>query len=120
MPPTARLDAARYVSHKQLATCFSAVADVERTSEDPDVRVQALITAASYHGQADKAQSLATTALADLDPTVRVQAADSLRLLHATAAIGALNRALQVEADDTAREHIREAVRVLNLPSNKS
>lgn len=121
VPPTARLDAARYVSHKQLPTCFSAITDVERTSEDPAVRVLALITAASYHGQAEKAQTLATTALADLDPTVRVQAADSLRSLHATTAIEALNRALQAETDDTAREHIREAVRVLNsLQTEKS
>jgi hypothetical protein len=46
---------------------------------------------------------------------VRIAAADALLSLHKPDAIGALNRALQVDADDTAREHIREAVRVLRL-----
>jgi len=29
---------------------------------------------------------------------------------------GALNHALEVEGDDTVREHLREAIRVINLP----
>lgn len=117
VPSTVRLDAARYVSHKDLATCFSAVEQVERTDQDASVRVQALVDAASYRGQKDKAQALAASALSDLDPTVRIAAADALLELRATSTIKALQHALQVEGDDTAREHLREAIRVLGLAS---
>jgi HEAT repeat protein len=115
VPSVTRLDAARYVSHKELPTCFPAIEEIERTEQDPAVRVQAVAAAVNYRGQADKAETLAISALADLDPSVRIAAADALLSLHKPDAIGALNRALQVDADDTAREHIREAVRVLRL-----
>jgi HEAT repeat protein len=116
MPALVRLDAARYVSHRELGTCFPAVEQIERTEQDASLRVLAIQSAALYRGQGDRAQALAVSALADLDPGVRIAAADALRSLHATAATGALNRALQVEGDDTAREHMREAIRVIGLP----
>lgn len=115
MPSLARLDAARYVSHRELATCFPAVEQIERTEQDASLRVLAIQSAALYRGQEDKAGALAVSALADLDPGVRIAAADALKSLHATSATGALNRALQVEGDDTAREHMRETIRVLGL-----
>lgn len=46
-------------------------------------------------------------------PVVRIAAADVLRWLRATGAIAALGKALQIEGDDTAREHLRESIRVL-------
>ena len=102
----------------ELPTCFPAVEQIERTEQDASLRVLAIQwPRRDYRGQGDKAGALAVSALADLDPTVRIAAADALRSLHATSASGALNRALQVEGDDTAREHLREAVRVLRLPS---
>ncbi|HEY4382798.1 MAG TPA: HEAT repeat domain-containing protein [Acidobacteriaceae bacterium] len=119
VPSTARLDAARYVSHRELATCFPAIEQIERTDADPDVRVLALQAAVYYRGQESKAKALATAALPDLEPTVRIAAADALRSLHATGSIGALDRALQIEGDDTAREHLRETLRILRLPEEK-
>lgn len=113
VPSLTRLDAARYVSHKELATCFAAVEDIERLDRDPSIRVQAILSAATYRGQSGRAAALATSALTDLFPEVRVAAADALRDLHATGSLGELNRALQVDADDTAREHIRGAIRAL-------
>jgi hypothetical protein len=115
VPPTIRLDAARYVSHKEVATCFSAVDQIERTDQNPDTRVLALQTASRYRGQSSKAQSLSVSALSDVEPSVRIAAADALSYLHAKSSIEALSHALQVEGDDTAREHIREAIRVLRL-----
>ena len=117
VPSTARLDAARYVSNKELPTCFPAIEQIERTEADPSIRVLAVVAAASYRGQRERAQALAASALADLDPTVRIAAADALRLLRATNTVAALDRALHIEGDDTAREHLREAIRVLRLPS---
>ena len=76
-----------------------------------------MVAAAGYRGQKERAQALAASALADLDPTVRIAAADALRFLRATNAVAALDRALHIEGDDTAREHLREAIRVLRLPS---
>lgn len=108
-----RLDAARYVSNQQLATCFPAVRQIEQTDQDAAVRVQAIVAATGYWGQSDGAAKLAVQALTDLDPSVRIAAADSLRVLEATKSIGALKSALQNEGDDTAREHLREAIRVL-------
>lgn len=119
MPPTARLDAARYVSHKELPTCYGAIEQIERTDQDPEIRVLALEAAASYRGKSSEAQLLAMAALADLYPEVRISAADILRSLHTTHAIPALDAALQKDVDDTAREHIREAIRVLRLPRPK-
>jgi HEAT repeat protein len=116
MPATARLDAARYVSNRELATCFPAIEQIEQTEPDPAIRVLAIQAAADYRGQAGKAASLATAALADFEPTVRIAAADALRFLHASGVTGALNHALEVEGDDTVREHLREAIRVINLP----
>ena len=115
MPSAARLDAARYVSNRELATCFPAIEQIERTEQDASVRLLAIQAAVDYRGQQDKAQSLAVAALADLDPAVRIAAADALRSLHATGAIGTLSAALQVEGDDTVREHLREAIRMLRL-----
>jgi hypothetical protein len=66
-----------------------------------------------YRGQSDHAQALAVSALADRDPTVRIAAVEALRFLRATGAVDALGRALQVEGDDTAREHLRSAIRAL-------
>jgi HEAT repeat protein len=116
MPSGVRLDAARYVSHRQLPGCFSAIEQIERTEQDASVRVLAVQAAASYQGQEDRAEALDASALADLDPTVRIAAADALRALHAAGATGALRAALQAEGDDTVREHLREAIRVLTLP----
>jgi HEAT repeat protein len=115
VPSTARLDAARYVSHKQLATCFPAVREIAQNDQDADVRVQAVMAALSYRGQADGARMVAVRALNDLDPGVRIAGADALRSLRATTEIGALQNALQSEGDDTAREHLRESARVLGL-----
>jgi HEAT repeat protein len=116
MPSVVRLDAARYVSHQALPACFSAVEQIERTEQDASVRVLAVQAAASYHGQEDRAAALDASALTDLDPTVRIAAADALRTLHAVGSTGALKAALQTEGDDTVREHLREAIRVLGLP----
>jgi HEAT repeat protein len=115
VPSTVRLDAARYVSNKSLATCFPAVQDIAHTEQDPSVRVLAIQAAVSYRGQTDRAQTVAVAALGDIDPSVRIAAADALHFLRATSTIGALNRALQTEGDDTAREHLRETIRVLQL-----
>jgi HEAT repeat protein len=117
VPSATRLDAARYVSNKSQSTCFSAVKEIARTEQDPDMRVLAIIAAASYRGQAEGAQAVAVYALADVDPSVRIAAADALRSLRATNAIGALNRTLETEGDETAREHLRESIRVLQLAS---
>jgi HEAT repeat protein len=115
VPSIARLDAARYVSNKSQPTCFSAVRDVARTDQDPSVRVQAILAAVSYRGQAEGAEALAVQALADVDPSVRITAADTLRWMRATNAIVPLNHALGSEGDETAREHMREAIRVIGL-----
>jgi HEAT repeat protein len=117
VPSSARLDAARYVSNKELPTCYSAVEQIEQTDPDASIRVLAILTALNYRGQSDKAQDLVVSALTDRDPTVRIVAADALRSLHATSAVGALNHALQVESDDTAREHLRNAIRALGRDS---
>ena len=73
----------------------------------------------SYRGQADAAQIVAAHALADVDPTVRIAAADTLRWLRATNEVGALDRALRSEGDETAREHLRDAIRVLSPTGTK-
>jgi hypothetical protein len=113
VPSTTRLDAARYVSNKELPTCFSAVEQIEQAEQDASIRVLALEAAVIYRGQSDRAQALAVSALADRDPTVRIAAVEALRFLRATGAVDALGRALQVEGDDTAREHMRTAIRAL-------
>jgi HEAT repeat protein len=115
VPSTARLDAARYVSHKQLATCFPPVREIAQNDQDASVRVQAIEAAVAYRGQADGARMIAVRALRDLDPSVRIAGADALRTLRATDDIGSLESALRSEGDDTAREHLREAARVLRL-----
>jgi HEAT repeat protein len=115
IPSTARLDAARYISHKQLATCFPAVREIAQNDQDADVRVQAVMAGLSYRGQADGARMIAVRALNDLEPAVRIAGADALRSLRATTEIGPLESALQTEGDETAREHLRDAVRVLRL-----
>jgi HEAT repeat protein len=113
VPSTTRLDAARYVSNKDLPTCFAAVEQVEQDDRDAGIRVLALATAVNYPGQSDRAQTLAISALTDRDPTVRIAAVESLRVLHATGAVDALRRALQVEGDDTTREHLRSTIPAL-------
>jgi HEAT repeat protein len=115
IPSTARLDAARYISHKQLATCFPAVREIAQNDQDADVRVQAVMAGLSYRGQADGARMIAVRALNDLEPAVRIAGADALRSLRATTEIGPLESALQTEGDETAREHLRDAARVLRL-----
>jgi hypothetical protein len=115
IPSAVRLDATRYVSNKHLATCFPAVRDIAKTDQDATIRAQAVVVAASYRGQADKAQVVAAQALADVDPIVRIAAADTLRLLRATNEVPNLDRALRSEGDETVREHLRQAVRVLRL-----
>ena len=113
VPSTTRLDAARYVSNKDLPTCFSAVVQIEQSGQDASLRVLALEAAVNYRGQAARAHALAISALADLDPTVRIAAVEALRSLHATGAGDALGRALQAEGDETVREHLRAAIRAL-------
>jgi len=115
VPSTARLDAARYVSNKHLATCFPAIREIARNDQDPGVRSQAIMAAAAYRGQADGAQAIAARALEDVDPNVRITAADTLRWLRATNQIAAVDRALRSEGDETAREHLRETARALRL-----
>jgi HEAT repeat protein len=115
VPSMARLDAARYISNKQLATCFPAVREIAQNEQDADVRVQAVMAAVSYRGQADGARVVAVRALNDLDPAVRIAGADALRSLRATTEIGPLQIALQSEGDETTREHLRESARVLGL-----
>jgi HEAT repeat protein len=113
-PPMTRLDAARYVSHKQLATCFPAVKGIAHYDQDPAVRVQAIFTALNYQGQSSGALEIALQGLKDPEPTVRTAAADALHSLHAVSATKALKDALQSETDQTARGHIREALSGLN------
>jgi HEAT repeats len=117
VPSTARLDAARYVSNRGQDTCFPAVREIARTEQNATIRAQAVDAATAYRGQADGAREVATHALADVDPGVRITAADALRSLRATSEIGALDRALGREGDETAREHLREAARVLRQAS---
>jgi hypothetical protein len=73
------------------------------------------MAAVLYRGQADGARMIAVRALRDLDPSVRIAGADALRSLRATGEVGSLESALQSEGDETAREHLREAARVLRL-----
>lgn len=113
MPSAVRVDAARYVANRESDACFSSIEQIERTEQDPAMRVLAITAAESYKGQEARAADLAGAALGDLDPSVRIAAADSLRLLRAVGSIASLNSALKIEGDDTAREHIREAIRVL-------
>jgi hypothetical protein len=89
------------------------VEQIEQAEQDASIRVLALQAAVIYRGQGDRAQALAVLALADRDPTVRIAAVEALRLLRATGAVDALGRALQVEGDDTVREHMRSAIRDL-------
>lgn len=119
VPSVTRLDAARYVSHKELAGCFSPVKDIARHDQDPAVRAQALLTAANYRGQTSSAGPLAMSSLADRDPTVRITAIDLLKQLNVTEAIGPLRDTLLSENDDTVREHLREAIRALNLANQQ-
>jgi HEAT repeat protein len=115
VPSTARLDAARYVSNKHLATCFPAIRDIARNDPDAAVRTQAVAAAAAYRGQAEGAQAVAARALEDVDPAVRIAGADMLRWLRASEEIGAVERALRSEGDETVREHLRDTARVLRL-----
>ena len=80
------------------------------------VRVQALLTAANYRGQTSSAGPLAMSALADGDPTVRITAIELLKQLNVTEATGPLPDALRSENDETVREHMREALRILRIP----
>ncbi len=114
VPATTRLDAARYVSNKDLPTCFSAVEQVEQSARHADLRILALQSAANYRGQGARAQALAVSALTDMDPTVRIAAAQTLQSLRATGAADTLRRALLAEGDDTVREYLREAIRALS------
>jgi hypothetical protein len=116
---TSRLDAARYVSNKELPSCFSSVEQIEQGEQDPSIRILALQTAVNYRGQGSKAQALAVSAVTDRDPTVRIAAVDSLRSLHAFSALGALHQALESESDDTVREHVRETIRDLERTEAK-
>jgi HEAT repeat protein len=118
-PSTTRLDAARYISNKQLSDCFPAVREIARNDQDANARVLAITAAVNYHGQSDGAEKIAVQALNDIDPTVRVTAVDSLRSLRATDAIPALQSSLQSEGDETAREHLRETLRVLQLAADR-
>jgi HEAT repeat protein len=118
-PSTARLDAARYISNKQLPDCFPAVREIVQNDQDATIRALAITTAVYYRGQSDGAKKIAVQALNDIDATVRITAADSLRSLHATDAIPALKNSLPGEGDETAREHLREAIRVLQLAADQ-
>ncbi|HEX3967325.1 MAG TPA: HEAT repeat domain-containing protein, partial [Edaphobacter sp.] len=118
-PSTARLDAARYISNKQLSDCFPAVREIARIDQDANARVLAITAAVNYRGQSEGAAKIAIQALNDIDPTVRITAADALRVLRATDAIPALQNTLQSEGDETAREHLRETLRVLQLQADQ-
>ena len=118
-PSTARLDAALYISNRQLSDCFPAVREIARNDQDATVRALAITAAINYRGQSDGAEKIAVQALNDLDSTVRVTAADSLRYLRATDAIPALQNSLQSEGDEIAREHLRETLRVLQLAADR-
>jgi HEAT repeat protein len=118
-PSTARLDAARYISNKQLPDCFTAVREIARSDQDSTVRILAITAALSYRNQSDGAQQIAIQALNDIDPTVRITAADTLRSLRDTEAIPTLKNSLQSEGDETAREHLRETIRVLQLAADQ-
>ena len=113
VPSTARLDAARYVSNKNLPTCYSSVEQIEQDAQSASIRILALEAAMDYRGQGDRAQALAVSALTDRDPTVRIAATEVLKSMHATGAVDAMRRAMQTEGDDTVREHLREAIRAL-------
>jgi HEAT repeat protein len=115
VPSLARLDAARYVSNKDLPTCFASVRDIAHDEQDPAVRAQAVYMASRYRGHGDEAQGVAAYALNDVDPTVRITAADALLSLRATGTIGALESATQKEGDETVREHMRGALRTLKI-----
>jgi HEAT repeat protein len=118
VPSLARLDAARYISNKQLPTCFPAVREIAQNDQDAAVRVEAILAAASYWGQTEGAEQIAVRALGDVDASVRIQAADALRRLRATKDIVPLEIAGKNEGDETAREHMREAVRLLRLAAD--
>jgi HEAT repeat protein len=113
VPSTARLDAARYVSNKNLPTCFPAVREIAQTEQDASIRAQAVLAAYSYRGESDGTVAVAVKALTDVDPGVRIAGADTLRWLRATNETSALDHALRNEGDETAREHLRDALRVL-------
>ncbi|HWB33661.1 MAG TPA: HEAT repeat domain-containing protein [Acidobacteriaceae bacterium] len=112
-PATTRLDAARYVSHKGVADCYSSVEQIEHTDQDPAMRVLAISAAANYRGQEGSAVLLAGQALQDVEPTVRTAGADALHGLRAVNSIQELEQALHVESDETARGHMREAIQSL-------
>jgi hypothetical protein len=116
VPATTRLDAARYVSNKELSTCYPMVEQIAQTDHDANVRVLAIMAAVSYRGQGEKAQALTVSALSDSDPIVRIAAAEALRFMHATGALGALRHALEIDGDDTVRQYMREAIRILSAP----
>jgi HEAT repeat protein len=116
VPSTVRLDAARYVSNKGLSTCYPIVEQIAQTDHDANIRVLAIMAAVSYRGQSEKAQSLAVSALSDSDPMVRIAAVEGLRFVHATGALGAMRHALEIDGDDTVREYMREAIRILSAP----
>jgi hypothetical protein len=52
----------------------------------------------------------------ELDLHLLVIRARAAVRLHAAGATGALDQALQVGGDDAAREHLHEAIRVINRP----
>jgi HEAT repeat protein len=116
VPATARLDAARYVSNKELSTCYPVVEQIAQTDHDASIRVLAIEAAMTYRGQSEKAQALAVSALSDSDPMVRIAAVEALRFLHATGAIAELRHALEIDVDETVREYLREAIRILSVP----
>jgi HEAT repeat protein len=118
-PSTARLDAARYISNKQLPDCFPAVREIVQNDQDATVRALAITAAVNYWGQPDGAKKIAVQALNDIDAAVRITAADSLSSLRATDAIPTLKSCLQSEGDETAREHLRETLRVLQLAADQ-
>jgi hypothetical protein len=119
VPATARLDAARYVSNKEMSTCYPAVEQIEQTDQDANNRVLALEAAVNYRGQSDKAQALAVSALSDIDPTVRIAAIQALRSLHATGVVDVLRHKLEMEGDATVRDYLREAIRILSIPDKQ-
>ena len=119
-PSTVRLDAARYISNKQLPDCFPAVREIARNDQDASVRVLAITAAVSYRNQSEGAQKIAVQALNDVAPTVRIAAADSLRFLRATDAIPALQNTLESDGDETSREHLHDAIRVLRLQAEQN
>ena len=117
VPSTARLDAARYVSNKELPTCFPAVEQIERT----EAGRKHPRTGDHGRGQLSRAERESASPGRLGTGGSRSNGADCG---GGRAAVPARNQRdgrsrprIAIEGDDTAREHLREAIRDLRLAS---